>query len=155
MTRPRVLVFGWGNPSRGDDGLGPAFVGEARRRDDVELIVDYQLQPEHALDLVGRDLVVFVDAALDAAEPFEVREVTPNPAASLTTHHLSPAALLHVFEGLTAQKAPRAKVLAIRGWQFQLGESLSERARRNLEAALEWWAADGLAECTGAAGSTP
>ncbi|MDX2015152.1 MAG: hydrogenase maturation protease [Myxococcaceae bacterium] len=140
MRKPRVLVFGWGNPSRGDDALGPAFVGEAARRDDVELLVDYQLQPEHALDLVGRVEVLFVDAAVDAAEPFEVRAVAPDAAASLTTHHLSPGALLHVFEQLTGEKAPPAKVLAIRGWQFGLGEALSERARKNLEAALSWWA---------------
>lgn len=145
MKKPRVLVFGWGNPSRGDDALGPAFIGEAQRRDEVELVVDYQLQPEHALDLVGRDEVLFVDAAVDAGEPFEVREVTADAAASLTTHHLSPAALLHVYEKLTGQKAPPARVLAIRGWQFGLGEALSERARKNLEAALSWWAAEARA----------
>ncbi len=84
--------------------------------------------------------MLFVDAAVDAAEPFEVREVMPDGAASLTTHHLSPGALLHVFEQLTGEKAPPAKVLAIRGWQFGLGEALSARARENLEAALSWWA---------------
>jgi hydrogenase maturation protease len=61
--KPKLLVFGWGNQSRGDDGLGAAFVGEAERHPGVELLVDYQLQPEHALDLVGRDEVLFVDAS--------------------------------------------------------------------------------------------
>jgi hypothetical protein len=31
-------------------------------------------------------------------------------------------------------------MLTIRGWQFGLGEALSERARQNLDAALTWWA---------------
>jgi hydrogenase maturation protease len=140
MRKPRLLVVGWGNPSRGDDALGPAFIGEAQRRDEVELVVDYQLQPEHALDLVGRDQVLFVDAAVDGGEPFELRAITADTSASLTTHHLSPGALLHVYEKLTGQKAPPARMLTIRGWQFGLGESLSERARQNLDAALSWWA---------------
>lgn len=137
--KSRMLVFGWGNPSRGDDGLGPAFVGEATRRPDVELLVDYQLQPEHALDLVGRDEVLFVDASTSTPEPFEVFDVSPGPKVTFTSHHLSPGALLSVFERITGRSAPRARVLAIRGWSFDLGEGLSERARTNLEAALAWW----------------
>jgi hydrogenase maturation protease len=134
-----MLVLGWGNPSRGDDGLGPAFVGEASRKRDVELLVDYQLQPEHALDLVGRDEVLFVDASTSTIEPFEVFEVTPGPKITFTRHHLSPGALLAVFERVTGKPAPHARVLAIRGWSFARGEALSERGRGNLEAALSWW----------------
>lgn len=140
--KPRMLVFGWGNPSRGDDGLGPAFVGEATRKPDVELLVDYQLQPEHALDLVGREEVLFVDASTSTPEPFEVFEVTPGPKVTFTSHHLSPGALLSVFERITGRSAPRARVLAIRGSSFDLGEGLSERGRANLEAALAWWDAE-------------
>ena len=139
--KSRMLVFGWGNPSRGDDGLGPAFVGEATRKADVELLVDYQLQPEHALDLVGRDEVLFVDVSTSTTEPFEVFEVSPGPAVTFTTHHLSPGALLAIFERITGRPAPHARVLAIRGWSFALGEVLSERAKVNLEAALAWWSA--------------
>lgn len=139
--KSRMLVFGWGNPSRGDDGLGPAFIGEASRKHGAELLVDYQLQPEHALDLVGRDEVLFVDAGTSTVEPFEVFEVAPGPKVTFTTHHLSPGALLAIFERITGKSAPRARVLAIRGWSFVLGEVLSERGRTNLEAALAWWEA--------------
>ncbi|MBL8920173.1 MAG: hydrogenase maturation protease [Myxococcaceae bacterium] len=134
-----MLVFGWGNPSRGDDGLGAAFVGEAARRSDVEMLVDYQLQPEHALDLVGRDEVLFVDASTSGKEPFEVFELTPGPHVTVSTHHLSPGGLLAVYQRVTGKPPPRARLLAIRGWQFGLGEQLSERARQNLDAALGWW----------------
>ena len=49
-----VLVFGWGNPSRGDDALGPLFVDavEAMKLPGVECLTDFQLQVEHALDLL-------------------------------------------------------------------------------------------------------
>lgn len=69
MTAP-LLVLGWGNPSRGDDALGPmlvdalvAYAGRALPAGTVDCLSDYQLQIEHALDLVGRERVLFVDAA--------------------------------------------------------------------------------------------
>lgn len=137
--KPPVLVFGWGNPSRGDDGLGAAFIGEATRRNHVELMVDYQLHPEHALDLVGRVEVLFVDASVSGPEPFLVVELEPVHHPTISTHRLSPAALLAVFRRVTGTAPPKARLLSIRGWHFDLGERLSDRARFNLEAALAWW----------------
>ncbi len=134
-----VLVFGWGNPSRGDDGLGAAFVGEALRSAHVELLVDYQLQPEHALDLVGREQVLFVDASVSGPEPFLLVSLEAAQHHGASTHRLSPGALLSVFHRVTGTPPPRARLLSIRGWQFELGERLSDRARFNLDAALAWW----------------
>jgi hydrogenase maturation protease len=69
MTAP-LLVFGWGNASRGDDALGPLFVqrlsalaATAKGNSKMEFLQDYQLQIEHALDLVSRERVLFVDAS--------------------------------------------------------------------------------------------
>jgi hydrogenase maturation protease len=111
----------------------------SERHPGVELLVDYQLQPEHALDLVGRDEVLFVDASTSGEAPFEVFELASGPKVAVSTHHLSPGGLLAVYERVTGLPAPRARLLAIRGYEFGLGEALSERARRNLEAALAWW----------------
>ena len=74
-----TLVFGWGNRSRGDDALGPLFVERllATRPAGVEGLEDYQLQVEHALDLVGRRRVLFVDASRVALPPFETSAVEP------------------------------------------------------------------------------
>lgn len=137
--KPPRLVFGWGNPARGDDGLGPAFIGEAERVDGTELLVDYQLQPEHALDLVGRSEVLFVDACASTERSFEVGPVEPEPFQSVTTHHLTPGAVLAVFEHITGRRAPPARLLRIHGEVFGLGEALSETARKNLDEALAWW----------------
>ena len=62
MTEP-LLVFGWGNPSRGDDALGPLFVEriEALELPGVSCLTDFQLQVEHALDIQDRRQVLFVD----------------------------------------------------------------------------------------------
>ena len=53
-----ILIFTWGNPSRGDDALGPALYDllESYKRQtgeltEVELLTDFQLQIEHTVDL--------------------------------------------------------------------------------------------------------
>ena len=70
--RPRVVVFGWGNVSRGDDGLGPLLLAriEALGLPHVTTIEDFQLQIEHALDLRDADLALFVDASVAAPAAF-------------------------------------------------------------------------------------
>ncbi len=137
MTAP-ILIFGWGNPSRGDDALGPLFVEriEALGLPQVECLTDFQLQVEHALDLEGRELVLFVDASFDVAAPFAVNRLGPARDASFSTHAISPEAVMQVFVDLHDDPPPTCYQLAIRGESFELGEELSSAAQLHLEAAL-------------------
>ena len=138
-----VLVFGWGNPSRGDDALGPMFVEriEALNIPGVECLTDFQLQVEHALDLQGRSRILFVDASIDTPTPFALTRIGPAQDATFASHAMSPQAVLKVYQDLQGQAPPPAWLLAIRAEHFQLGESLSPTANGNLQAALAW--ADG------------
>jgi len=140
-----LLVFGWGNPSRGDDALGPLCAERLRAARlpaaGVEFLDDYQLQIEHALDLVGRQRVLFVDASSNCCAPFEVTLLRAARDASFSTHAMSPQALMLVFRELYGEDPPPCTLLAIRGEQFTLGEALSAAALSHLAAALEW--ADG------------
>lgn len=137
-----LLVFGWGNLSRGDDALGPLCIERLRATllpsARVDFLDDYQLQIEHALDLVGRQRVLFVDASASCRAPFEVTSLQAAPDASVTTHALSPQALLQVFCELRGEPPPPATLLAIRGEGFMLGEPLSDAAGSNLTLALAW-----------------
>ena len=139
---PPVLVFGWGNRSRGDDALGPLFVERLRMglQSDcgVECLDDYQLQPEHALDLVSRARVLFVDASLDAAPPFAVTPLHAQRDASFSSHAMSPQALLQVYRDLHGGAPPPATLLAIRGEHFELGQPPGEAAMAHLGQALAW-----------------
>ncbi len=135
----RILVLAWGNPGRGDDGLGPSFAQAAQ---DVEhaphtltFATDFQLQPEHATDLVGQDAVLFVDASIDAAPPFAFAAVAAVRDRSFTSHAMSAAALLAAYRDAFGRPPP-GFVLAIRGERFDLGAPMSEAAVRNLDAAV-------------------
>lgn len=152
MTAP-VLVLTWGNPSRGDDALGPLF-GEhfaelARRHPEwgeVECLTDFQLQVEHALDLQGRRRVLFVDASRDVSAPCLLTRIAPGRDGTFTTHAMSPQAVLQVYAEIEDGPPPPAWLLAIRGERFELGEPLGDRAREALTAALQvaagWMAGD-------------
>ena len=144
MTRsvPPLLVFGWGNLSRGDDALGPLFIKRlcAVMGGDVEIefLDDYQLQLEHALDLVGREHVLFVDASLNCSMPFEASALSAAQDASFTTHTMSPQSLMHVYRTLQGEDPPPCTLLAIRGERFDLGQPPSPAALEHLAAALQW-----------------
>jgi hydrogenase maturation protease len=132
-----TLVIGIGNPSRGDDALGTLALERlaALALPQVELLTDFQLQVEHALDLAGRSEVIFIDASVSAQAPYEFEPVAAFADASVTTHALSPAAVLDTYRRVIGTP-PEAKLLAIRGYAFELGEPLSANARRNLDAAV-------------------
>ena len=141
---PRLLVLGWGNLSRGDDALGPLCVAALRDTlpahlvDQVEFLDDYQLQIEFALDLVGRERILFIDASLNCAAPFEAHTAVPRHDRTISSHALSPEALLQVFADLQGHAPPPATVLAIRGEAFELGEPITAHAQSHLAAAVAW-----------------
>jgi hydrogenase maturation protease len=138
----QLLVFGWGNASRGDDALGPLFVERLRSTlgagADVECLDDYQLQIEHALDLAGRERVLFVDASLDCRAPFEVTPLRAAHDGSITSHALSPQGVMQVFRDLHGKDPPPCTLLAIRGKRFELGQPPGPDAMAGLAAALQW-----------------
>lgn len=140
-----LLVLAWGNPSRGDDALGPLLAerlldhaqtaGLANR---VEVLTDFQLQVEHALDLVGRERILFVDAALDLAEPFTVQAVQPARGGGIGSHALAPEAVLQVYRDLYGHPPPPATLLAIRASAFELGSAPGAEALADLDQAVAW-----------------
>ncbi|MDK9696035.1 MAG: hydrogenase maturation protease [Siculibacillus sp.] len=134
---PRVVVLGWGNESRGDDGLGPALTRriEAVGLPHVTAIEDFQLQLEHAVDLEGADLVLFVDASLAAPHPFAFTETAAREGLTHTSHAMAPEAVLDVFTRVMGRPPPPAFVMGLRGEAFELGTGLGAAAVERLEAA--------------------
>lgn len=135
---PRVVLFVVGNESRGDDALGPALLRalEADLPPDVRVVADFQLQVEHALELVDADLGLFIDAACGLDEPFVFVEIAADQAPPAFSHAVSPSAVLAVLPRIGLGVPPPAFALGIRAEHFGLGEVLSARARGDLQAAL-------------------
>ncbi len=156
VARAPVVVLACGNPSRGDDALGPLLLerlhawlltaGLGRRH---ELIGDCQWQIEHALDLVGRELALFIDAGDMTPAPFVFQQVQASGFVGPGSHALSPEALLSVLTRISSDPPPAAFVLAVRGEGFELGTAPGSRAIAHAEAAFAF-----LQELCGAASAT-
>lgn len=135
----KILLFGYGNPGRGDDALGPELIERIARLRfaDVECQNDMQLQVEHVTDLAACKQVLFIDADMSCAEPFDFSEIGAIKDDSYTSHAMSPTALLHAYRQVYRKDAPPAFLLRIRGYDFELGDPLSDKATVNLEAATK------------------
>jgi hydrogenase maturation protease len=149
----RTLVFGFGNPGRRDDGLGPACAAalEALALPGVTIDSDYQLTVEDAATIRDYDVVIFVDAALGGPAPFEFTPLSADvpavvvsdgprhrdaPPIPFSSHSASPAGVLALAAELFDAR-PTAYLLGIRGYEFnEFGEWLSPAAAANLRAAL-------------------
>jgi len=136
-----LLIVAVGNPSRGDDALGPALLERLRgagveAHGDVELLTDFQLQVEHALDLVGRRAVLFVDAARSGTvDGVALQPIAADDAAPLWSHALRPQAVLAVYARVLHEAPPPTWLLAIEGQDFALGSALGDEAHHRLEQA--------------------
>ena len=136
----RVLVIGYGNPGRLDDGLGQALAEriEALGLPGVATEVCYQLAAEHALSVAGFDTVVFADADTEGDGPYTCRRLEPLALSCFTTHHLDPRAVLGLARDVYGAE-PAGYLLGIRGYEFnEFDERLSRRAADNLDAAVQF-----------------
>jgi len=145
MRPTRLVVIAWGNESRGDDALGPAFLAAAEAVPDpsgvtTTFVADFQLQPEHAVDLDQCDLALFVDASRTATAPFAFRRVEPARTATFTSHGVSPEVVLDAFVATFGRPPPPAFLLSIPAERFELGAAMGERASGCLDAALAFFA---------------
>ncbi len=139
LKAPRILILGYGNPGRQDDGIGPAVVEEIERLKlpGVTAESDYQLVIENAAALAEHEKVIFVDAAVKGPESFRVKSLIPSSTISFTSHVIEPESVLAICRD-TFKKVPDAWLIGVRGYEFELAEVLSERALENKHKALDF-----------------
>jgi len=134
----RVLILGYGNPGRQDDGLGPAASARmgALGWPLVTAYDNYQLNIEDALDVADHDLVWFVDAARSGPSPYAIQRLAPATSLEFTSHLVRPEAILALARQYYGA-APQAFLLGIRGYEFAFVEELTPAATDNLHLAVE------------------
>ncbi|MFY9923016.1 MAG: hydrogenase maturation protease [Opitutaceae bacterium] len=132
-----VLVIGYGNTLRQDDGVGP-YVAERFEElglPGVRTLVEAQLSPEHAEVISMAKAVVFVDAAATEARDAELRPLSAAESSEVTAHSLEPATLLALCRDVYG-RVPNAWWLTIRAEQLGFGEEFSSQAWTGVAAAL-------------------
>jgi hydrogenase maturation protease len=127
-----ILVIGYGNPLRGDDGVGWR-VAEAAATvlpdPPVSVLTVQLLTPELADPISRSDLLILIDAAAEGP-PGEVRcfPIAANSAAAASlaigTHEVTLDRLLGMAEELFGH-CPPAYMVTIAGESFEVSESLT------------------------------
>lgn len=140
-----LLVIGYGNTLRGDDGVGYQ-VAEAVAEwqlPGVRSRAVHQLLPELAEAMAEVKTVVFVDAvvgndsvALSTPLEIKIQPVRAKKEASLRSHLFSPEILLILTKQLYGV-TPKAYLLTIPAFDFSLGTTLSWGASTGKHLALE------------------
>jgi len=132
-----LLVIGYGNTLRRDDGVGPK-VAEAVAKlalPGVRALACPLLTPELAEAVSRARIVIFVDAAVDAPREVQMRALAPADSSQVMAHAASPATVLALARDVFG-RAPEAWWLTIPVEDLGLGEELSPLAQRGFEVAV-------------------
>lgn len=139
----KILLYGYGNPGRQDDGLGNAFVDRIEKwiededLEGFEFDSNYQLNIEDADAIADKDLAIFIDASVEDIEDFCISKVTESSKITYTTHAASPGYIVDLCKKING-KAPATYLIHIKGSEWAFKEGLTEKAVENLEKALEY-----------------
>jgi hydrogenase maturation protease len=137
---PRTLIVGYGNPLRGDDGVGIRAAERLRELIDdpeIEILALHQLTPELMDPLSRAARAIFIDAcAGGTAGEVRERRVNPEPAAPAFTHFATPEALLAGARALYGSAA-EGVIFTVAGADFDVSADLSPAVARGLEEVVE------------------
>jgi len=132
-----LLVIGYGNTLRQDDGAGPMVVEtiESHALPGVLTLVSPQLSPEHAEAVAGARVVVFVDAQAGPASEVNLQQVRPGESTQVTTHAAEPRTVLALARDVFGH-APPAWLLTIPAQGFEFGAGFSPLTQQGIEVAV-------------------
>lgn len=141
-TDAAITVLAWGNESRGDDAIGPILARRILALDKprINVVEDHQLNIEHVLDIGAGVPILFIDASTAIDVDYVIENITRRQDESISTHSISPQALLGLYEQTLGEAAPDAYLLHVCGRRFELGEDLSDAANESLDRAWKFLA---------------
>jgi hydrogenase maturation protease len=133
-----LLVIGYGNTLRGDDGVGPrvAEAVAALKLPGVRALACPMLTPELADPISQACVAIFVDAAVDAPREVQLRKLEPKETSQLMAHAADPRTMLALARDVFG-RAPEAWWLTIPAMKLVFSEALSPAAQRGFEEAVK------------------
>ena len=136
--QPHLLVIGYGNTLRSDDGVGPRVVEAlgALHLPGLRTLVCQQLSPEHSGMISLARTVVFVDAAVDSPLEVQFRKLAPGSSAQLMAHAADPRTMLALARDVFGH-VPEAWWLTIPAVRLGFGEEFSPETEAGYHEAMD------------------
>jgi hydrogenase maturation protease len=133
-----LLLVGYGNTLRSDDGVGPKVVEAiaALKLPGVETLIYDLLTPEVADPISRADTVVFVDAAIEASAEVQLRALSPADSSQVMAHAANPRTVLALARDVFGH-TPKAWWLTIPVKDIGIGEHFSNLARKGVGRAIQ------------------
>jgi hydrogenase maturation protease len=140
---PRILIYGYGNPGRQDDGLGIMLSEEIEKwthssnLSNIDVDQNYQLNIEDAEKISKYDLVIFIDASVNDIKSFTFDIIKPDLKTDFSMHSVTPSFVVGICEQIFGYH-PQAYQLQIKGYKWEFMRDVSSGAKRNLLASLDY-----------------
>ncbi len=138
-----ICMVGVGNVIRQDDGIG-SYVCNAFEKMSIPGITILHLQQldvEIIEDFLPYKHILIVDASIDGNE-IELYNLSPEAVIPLSTSHHINVAMLDALAQRLYSKKLSLFICAVRGYDFEMGNMLSEKAKANCNQAIsqihEW-----------------
>jgi hydrogenase maturation protease len=138
-ARGPILVIGYGNTLRADDGVGPRVVMAVASRElpGLTAFAVQQLTPELAEPLAAAELAIFVDARRAGEEaPVEILPLEASASRGISGHVSDPRSLLALARA-SYGRSPRSWLVTVPAADLSIGEGFSPTAERGAEEALK------------------
>jgi hydrogenase maturation protease len=129
VSKPRILIIGYGNTLRSDDGVGQRaaqLLSETYADDRITIVACHQLTPELAPAIAEAGHLILLDAEIgDEPGRIRCRDLTPEPTGGSVLSHAIDARGLLAMAQLLYGHAPPTTVLTVSGGSFALGDALT------------------------------
>ena len=133
-----LLLIGYGNTLRSDDGVGPKVVEKvaALKLPGIQTLSCDLLTPELADPISRAETVVFIDAAIDTPQRVQLRPLAPAASSQIMAHAADPRTMLALARDIFGH-APKAWWLTIPVENIGIGEEFSALAKQGVASAIE------------------
>jgi hydrogenase maturation protease len=142
-TGRKILIYGYGNPGRQDDGAGVVLAEQieswAHEQGISRVSTDsnYQLNLEDASAISEYDIVIFADASQSEINDFLFERLEPSASVEFTMHAVAPSFILHLCKQVF-DRSPETYILHIKGYSWEFMNDMTEQAKANTNDAIQF-----------------
>lgn len=132
-----ILIVGYGNPTRSDDGIGIEVANRIARENfsDVTVIITQQLHLDVLEEISECKTIILVDASQETKGVSLKKVDSGDDALFNSSHHLRPELLLALAKRLYGLE-PELYVCSIQGENFDFGDTLSPKVKKRAQKAF-------------------
>jgi hydrogenase maturation protease len=142
-TGRKILIYGYGNPGRQDDGAGVILAEQIESWvheqgiSSVSTDSNYQLNLEDAAAISEYDIVIFADASQAEINDFLFERLEPSASVEFTMHAVAPSFILHLCKQVF-DRSPETYILHIKGYGWEFMKEMTEKAKANTNDAIQF-----------------